>query len=147
MQHARVRPAGHQGTQAPPQARRGACRRRDRLAAPASLSTVHAHRTVDSATLSRRMAGSSPPLVLAVMSASDHRSARIPNSRLLGDPAELVREVPLDRAVVVSCRSPGDLTASWACRLLVEHGFRDVSIHIGGLRAWEAAGLPVDRDR
>jgi rhodanese-related sulfurtransferase len=108
---------------------------------------VHAQRTIDSATLSRRMAGASPPLVLAVMSASEHRSARIPNSRLLGDLAELVRDVPLDRAVVVSCRSPGDLTASWAYRLLVEHGYRDVSIHIGGLRAWEAAGLPVDRDR
>jgi len=104
------------------------------------------HGTVDSNTLARRMAGASPPLVVAVTSAAEHRRARIPGSRLLGDPTAFAREVPRDRTIVVSCRSPGDLTASWACQLLVEHGYRDVSIHVGGLRAWENAGLPVEHD-
>jgi len=107
---------------------------------------MDAHRVIDSDTLARRLAGASPPIVVAVMSASEHRRARIPGSRLFGDAAAFGREVPRDRAIVVSCRSLGDLTAHWACRLLLEDGYRDVSVHLGGLRAWEVAGLPVDRD-
>lgn len=91
------------------------------------------------------MAEPAPPLIVAVVSAAEHRRARIPGSRVLGDVAAFVREVPHDRAIVVTCQSMGDLTASWACRLLAEHGYRDVRVHLGGLRAWEAAGLPVDR--
>ncbi|TVR93919.1 MAG: rhodanese-like domain-containing protein [Trueperaceae bacterium] len=103
--------------------------------------------TIDSYALARRMAAAAPPLVVAVTSPTEHRRVRIPGSRLLGDPTAFARDVPRDRTIVVSCRSPGDLTASWACRLLVEHGYRDVSIHVGGLRAWMNAGLPVVRDQ
>lgn len=35
---------------------------------------------------------------------------------------------------------------SWACQLLHEHGYRDVRVHVGGLAAWVAAGLHVDRE-
>ncbi len=52
--------------------------------------------------------------------------------------------MPRERSIVVTSSGADDLTAAWARRLLVEHGYRDVTIHRGGLRAWQAAALPVD---
>ena len=102
---------------------------------------------IDTDELRRSMSGPAPPLVVSVASAAEHRSVRIPGSRRLDDLARFVREVPRDRPIVVSCRSRGSLTASWARRMLVEHGYHDVRVHTGGLRAWEAAGLPIVTER
>ena len=102
--------------------------------------------TIDAPTLRRRLASASPPLVVAVATAAEHRRACIPGSRLLGDLEAFVREVPTDRVIVLSARGPGDLTASWAYQLLLEQGYRDVTVLRGGLHAWEAAGNPVEHE-
>lgn len=101
--------------------------------------------SIDTDTLRLRLATADPPLLLAVTSLADFRRARIPGARHFGDLAALLREVPRDRAIVVTHNGTDDLTLAWAQRLLVEHGYRDVTIHVGGLRAWEAAALPLDR--
>lgn len=101
---------------------------------------------IDTQTLRRLLDEPEPPLVVAVASAEEHRRARIPGARLLGDVTIFTREVPQGRPIVVSGHDPGDLTAAWACRLLVESGYRDVRVHVGGLRAWEASGLTIERD-
>lgn len=101
--------------------------------------------TIDPATLHLLLATATPPLVVAVTTAAEHRRARIPGSRVLGDVQAFVRQVPHDRAIVVSARGPDDLTAVWACRLLAENGYQDVRVLQGGRLTWEAAGYPVDR--
>lgn len=101
---------------------------------------------IDAPALRRRLASASPPLVVAAMTELQHRRARIPGSRLLGGLEAFVREVPRDRAIVVCARGPGDLTASWAYQLLLEQGYRDVTVLRGGLHAWEAAGNPVEHE-
>lgn len=100
--------------------------------------------SIDTDTLRVRLAAADPPLLLAATSLADFQRARIPGARHFGDMATLIREVPRDRAIVVTHNGTDDLTVAWARRLLVEHGYRDVTIHLGGLRAWEAAALPLD---
>jgi len=101
--------------------------------------------SIDTETLRLRLQAADPPLLLAATSLADFERARIPGARHLGDLATLLREVPRDRAIVVTHNGTDDLTVAWASRLLTEHGYRDVTIHVGGLRSWEAAGLPLDR--
>jgi rhodanese-related sulfurtransferase len=52
--------------------------------------------------------------------------------------------LPLDRRVVVACRS-GNRSAR-ATALLVRSGFEAVNLN-GGMQAWAAAGLPVETAR
>jgi rhodanese-related sulfurtransferase len=102
--------------------------------------------TIDAQVLRRRLASASPPLVVAPTTEAEHRRARIPGSRILGDVEAFAREVPRDRTIVVCARRPDELTTAWACRLLAEYGYGDVHVLLGGLLGWETAGLPVDRD-
>lgn len=99
--------------------------------------------SIDTETLRLRLRTSDPPLLLAATSLADFRRARIPGALHFGDLATLAGEVPPERPIVVTTGGADDLTAAWARRLLIERGFRDVTIHRGGLRAWVAAGLPV----
>jgi hydroxyacylglutathione hydrolase len=100
--------------------------------------------STDTETLRLRLQATDPPLLLAAASLADYERARIPGACRLGDMATLLRAVPRDRAIIVAHNATDDLTVAWASRLLAEHGYRDVTIHVGGLRSWEAAGLPID---
>ena len=101
--------------------------------------------SIDTETLRLQLRATDPPLLLAATSLADFQRARIPGARHFADMATLLREVPRDRAIVVTHNGTDDLTVAWARRLLVEHGYCDVTIHVGGLRAWQAAALPLDR--
>lgn len=48
-----------------------------------------------------------------------------------------------DMALVLHCRSGG--RSALATLALQKLGFRNVSNMVGGLRAWEAAGLPISK--
>lgn len=67
----------------------------------------------------------------------------IPGSILVDDIAELA----LDRGVeiVVYCDCPNDASAAVTARKLKEQGYRRVRPLAGGVEAWRAEGLPIDR--
>jgi hydroxyacylglutathione hydrolase len=86
-----------------------------------------------------------PVVVLDVRGAGEYATGHIAGSRHipLGYLAVRLAEVPADRPVVVQCQS-GARSAIGAS-ILVAHGRRDVHNLAGGLAAWRAAGLPVER--
>jgi hydroxyacylglutathione hydrolase len=59
----------------------------------------------------------------------------------LGDLTELAREIPRDTPIAVHCQ--GGTRSAIAASLLQAQGFTDVANVTGGIRAWEAAGLPI----
>ena len=62
----------------------------------------------------------------------------------LGELEGKLGALPLDRRVVVACRS-GNRSAR-ATALLIRSGFEAVNLN-GGMQAWAAAGLPVETAR
>jgi membrane protein DedA with SNARE-associated domain/rhodanese-related sulfurtransferase len=65
------------------------------------------------------------------------------------DPAalqETVAKLPAGREVVVYCTCPNDAGAAQVARLLMDLGIHSARPLHGGLRAWLAAGYPVERD-
>jgi adenylyltransferase/sulfurtransferase len=113
--------------------------------APAGPSAVT---EVDAPTLAELLDSDSPPFLLdvrepwewAVSSLAEHGARLIP----LGEVGDRLEEVPVDRPVVVYCRSgQRSLTAA---RMLADAGREPVSSLRGGITAWAAAvepGLPV----
>ena len=101
-------------------------------------------RTIEARELHRRLAAGSAVLV-DIREPDEHRRERIAGARL----------VPLSRfdeqriaampgcAVVFHCKS-GARTRGHAARLLAQG--HDAHMLEGGLEAWKAAGLPVERD-
>ena len=57
--------------------------------------------------------------------------------------AERLSELPTDRPLLVYCA--GGYRSSIAASLLQRHGFTQVSEIAGGIAAWEAAELPVEK--
>ncbi|HEX9181161.1 MAG TPA: VTT domain-containing protein [Burkholderiales bacterium] len=58
--------------------------------------------------------------------------------------AELPR-LPRDREVVVYCACPNEVSAAKLAAILRRRGFRRVRPLLGGIDAWEAAGLELER--
>lgn len=65
-------------------------------------------------------------------------SLSIPLQRL----EERIREVPIERPLVVHCE--GGYRSAIACSLLKLHGYQPTDL-VGGFKAWEASSLPVVR--
>lgn len=83
--------------------------------------------------------------VVDVRGASEWDAGHIPgvqNIPLVTLADHLDRLTP-DRPVVVHCQGGG--RSSIAASLLKARGFEDVSNLVGGIRAWSAAGLPVEK--
>ena len=55
-------------------------------------------------------------------------------------------EVPRDAEVVVYCACPNEESAALVAKRLKQAGFRHVRPLYGGIDAWVAAGLPLERD-
>jgi hydroxyacylglutathione hydrolase len=85
------------------------------------------------------------PLVVDVRGESEYRSGHVPGSILLPLPELPARagELPLDRPVVLVCQT-GSRSAV-AASYLRTRGLSQVSNVAGGMAAWFAAGLPVQR--
>jgi hydroxyacylglutathione hydrolase len=62
----------------------------------------------------------------------------------LGDLASLTREMPRDTPIAVHCQ--GGTRSAIAASLLQAQGFTNVANVTGGIQAWTAAGLPVERE-
>lgn len=99
--------------------------------------------TVTTIRLHQLLAGARPPTVVDLADATSFGHRHIPGSRHVADLDRLVAELDRRAPIVVSCPAAARLTCAWAHRLLQEHGFSDVAIHVGGVQAWEAAGFAV----
>ncbi|MCC4601513.1 DedA family protein/thiosulfate sulfurtransferase GlpE [Xanthomonas melonis] len=57
--------------------------------------------------------------------------------------AQILASVPRERAVVIYCACPGEVSAAWLAGRMRARGYRDVRPLRGGLDAWHDAGYPV----
>jgi len=82
-------------------------------------------------------------VLLDVREQTEWHAGHAPGARHvpLGNLEGMLGALPRDRRVVVVCRS-GNRSAR-ATALLVRSGFEAVNLN-GGMRAWAAAGLPVE---
>ncbi|MEW6282763.1 MAG: rhodanese-like domain-containing protein, partial [Candidatus Eremiobacterota bacterium] len=92
-----------------------------------------------------RLTGPEPPVVVDVRSPQEYRSGHLEGSRNI-PLTELPRrwqEVPSDRPVVIHCQS--GYRSGMAASLLAHHGLTCHTDMIGGIAAWQQAGLPLAR--
>jgi hydroxyacylglutathione hydrolase len=86
------------------------------------------------------------PVVIDVRAPREREQKRIAGS--VGMPlnhlTDRLAELPTDRPLIVHCA--GGYRSSIAASLLALHGFGPISEIAGGITAWEAAGLPIERD-
>jgi rhodanese-related sulfurtransferase len=106
-------------------------------AAAAALSNVTVQQLRDAAT--------SGALILDVREPFEYAEGRVAGSTLvpLATVAARAGDFPKDQPVYVFCRSGNRSLV--AARTLVEAGYGDVRNVEGGMIAWAAAGLPVQR--
>jgi hydroxyacylglutathione hydrolase len=83
--------------------------------------------------------------VLDVRNAVEFAEGHIPSSLHipLGYLGDRVREVPSDKPIVVQCHSGS--RSQIGASLLKKLGRQDVMNLVGGIEAWEEAGLPIER--
>ena len=83
--------------------------------------------------------------VIDVRGASEWAEGHLPGARHipLGHLVDRLAEVPRGSPVVLQCQGGG--RSQIAAGLLQAHGIGRVSNLVGGLAAWEAAGLPVEK--
>lgn len=98
------------------------------------------------ADLRRRLEAGDPLQLVDVREAPEFAAGRIAGARLIPQGGLAGRAAELDRArpVVLVCRS--GRRSEQAREGLAALGFTQVACLDGGLMAWEAAGLPVERD-
>ena len=92
-----------------------------------------------------RLASALPPVTVDVRTPREHQEKSIAGSLSLplNHLAERLHELPRAQPLLVYCA--GGYRSSIAASLLKEHGFDQAQEIAGGLTAWEAAGLPVER--
>jgi glyoxylase-like metal-dependent hydrolase (beta-lactamase superfamily II)/rhodanese-related sulfurtransferase len=95
-------------------------------------------------TAADRMAGPNPPLVIDIRTPRERADKAIDGSihRPLNTLREGLPDVARDQAIIIHCA--GGYRSSIAASLLQREGFTNVSELAGGIRAWEAAGLPIN---
>lgn len=81
--------------------------------------------------------------ILDVRQPEEWAEFHVPGSTLipLGELASRVQEVPTDKEVVVVCRSGN--RSQTGRDVLLQAGFSQVTSMAGGLKSWQAAGLPT----
>ena len=57
---------------------------------------------------------------------------------------ERIGEVPRDRPIVTYCNCHYEHSSTRAALILEEYDFTDIHILVGGIRAWQEAGLPLE---
>ncbi|MBC7941444.1 MAG: VTT domain-containing protein [Chitinophagaceae bacterium] len=90
--------------------------------------------------------GSAPAIIDVRSAGSRQRDGAIPGAQTW--PAQAGSEVPTfsrDMEVIVYCACPNEVSAAKVARQLQRAGFHHVRPLLGGIDAWIAAGLPVER--
>ncbi len=83
-------------------------------------------------------------LVVDVRSPAEFAAAHVPGAINipLAELTQRIDELPPNRAVIVTCRT--GRRSSEAARILRSEGLDNVHNLVGGLRAWQKAGLPTE---
>jgi hydroxyacylglutathione hydrolase len=83
--------------------------------------------------------------LLDVRGTSEWKEGHIPGAehRFLGDLLELTKDIPRDTPLALQCQ--GGTRSAIAASLLQANGFTNVANAAGGFRAWEKAGLPIQK--
>ena len=85
-----------------------------------------------------------PPLIVDVrrQAAFESLPQRLPDAVPLLLDAEPLRipDVPRDRPLVAYCLCSGEASSSRVAQWLLQEGYRDVGVLVGGLQAWLDAG-------
>ena len=99
---------------------------------------------VDAATVAA-LTSNPAVFVLDVREPSEYAEGHIPGVTLipLGTLGERLDEIPTDRPVIVTCRSGN--RSGQAVEFLRQQGYDNVHNMAGGILAWQAAGLPVEK--
>jgi class 3 adenylate cyclase/rhodanese-related sulfurtransferase len=102
-------------------------------------------RRIDPDVLRAELASDHPPLLLDVRrsAAFQQLPQRLPDAVPLLLDAEPLRipDVPLERPIVAYCLCSGEASSSRVAQWLLQEGYRDVGVLIGGYQAWLDAGL------
>lgn len=108
------------------------------------MSTFHQHQ-IPEISVTDAESGSVEAVLLDVRNADEWEAGHAPGALWIPlDELERARtEVPINRPVQCICRSGGRSVK--AAEALISWGFDAVNV-VGGMQAWEAAGLPVVRD-
>jgi hydroxyacylglutathione hydrolase len=83
--------------------------------------------------------------VLDVRGAAEYREGHIPGAVNIpmGYVLEHIADIPRDEPLAVHCE--GGTRSQAVISLLQKHGFTNLMNMVGGVEAWEKAGLPVER--
>ena len=94
--------------------------------------------------LYQALAGADPPLIVDVRRQAAFASLpqRLPDAVPIVLDAEPLRipDVPRDRPLVAYCLCSGEASSSRVAQWLLQDGYRDVGVLVGGLQAWLDAG-------
>lgn len=84
-------------------------------------------------------------MILDVREVSEWNEGHIAGATLipLGEVPARISEIPTDKTVIVQCRSGN--RSGQVTQYLRQQGMTNVHNMSGGILAWEAAGLPVER--
>lgn len=109
-------------------------------------SARRAARHIDAQTLAQGVQSASA-LILDVGASIDFDASHVPGAKWLSRgwlEVKIPEQFPdRRRSIVVTC--PDGVQSALAARALKEIGYTDVSVLTGGVRAWTAAGLPVEK--
>jgi rhodanese-related sulfurtransferase len=83
--------------------------------------------------------------VIDVREEWEYADGRVPGATLipLGTLADRVDEIPVDRPVVIVCRT--DNRSGQAARFLRQQGLDNIHRMLGGMVAWQAAGHEIEK--
>jgi membrane protein DedA with SNARE-associated domain/rhodanese-related sulfurtransferase len=90
-------------------------------------------------------AGTAPAIIDVRPASSRERDGAIPGAHAWGLKDEPAPDLPRDLEVVVYCACPNEVSAAKVAQRLRAAGFTKVRPLQGGIDAWLAAGLPVER--
>lgn len=104
---------------------------------------------IDRDTLSRRLAGTNPPVLAEALPEKYFRDWHLPGARHLphDEVARLAPTVLPDKSaeIVVYCASRSCQNSHVAAAKLSQMGYANVAVYGGGKQDWSEAGLPVER--
>jgi membrane protein DedA with SNARE-associated domain len=92
--------------------------------------------------------GRMPAVVDVRSSAARMVDTRIIPGALLADVNSvdrIIEAVPIDSELVIYCSCPNEASAAVVAKALMAHGYTRVRPLLGGLDAWDHAGLPIHR--
>jgi len=90
-----------------------------------------------------------PPIVLEALGRKYYDAGHIPTAQAL-PPDELAKLVPAlapdaAKAIVVYCASDTCANSHQAAAWLIDRGYSDVAVYVGGKKDWIEAGLKLER--